>query len=225
MRSRPPSLRECFKFPLSTAAARRDVLIGGSLLLLLFVGWILNLGHRLDVVYRVYHDKPPYFRGFAPLRETFRRGLRAFAAIALYLSPAVLLAGVTFILQTKVRAPLAWLTGALALACFVVAVYALPGGMTYNAAFNDLSYLYRPDKALRRALDGGTAYLRAWAIALAAISLTPLGALALGVGFFYSSVWAWSVVGYAFSRALVFQVEPLPSPSHQAAEQLKRHGE
>lgn len=176
------------------------------------------------MVYRVYHDKPPYFRGFAPLRNTFRRGLRAFAAIALYLAPAVLLTGVPFTLQTKVCSSLAWPTGALALACFVVAAYALPGGMTYNAAFNDRSYLYRPDKALRRALDGGTAYLRAWAMALAAISLTPLGALALGVGFFYSSVWAWSVVGYAFSGALVFQAGQLPNPSHQAAEQLKRHG-
>lgn len=224
MRRPLPSLRECFKFPLSTAEAQRDVLNGGSLLFLLFIGWIINLGHRLDVVYRVYHDEPPYFRGFAPWGHTFRRGLFAFAAIALYLSPAVLLSGATAALL-QVRSPLAWLTGSLALASFLVAIYALPGGMTYNAAFNDLSYLYRPDKALRRALDGGAAYLRAWAIAIAAISLTPLGFLALGVGFFYSSVWAWSVVGYAFSRALVFQATQLPNQSHQAVVQLGLHSE
>lgn len=99
-----------------------------------------------------------------------------------------------------------------------------PGRNDLQRRVQRRSYLYRPDKALRRALDGGTAYLRAWAMALAAISLTPLGALALGVGFFYSSVWAWSVVGYAFSGALVFQAGQLPNPSHQAAEQLKRHG-
>ena len=211
MRRALPSLRECFEFPLSTAEARRDVLLGGSLLFLLFIGWIINLGHRLDVVYRVYHDEPPYFRGFAPWGSTFRRGLLAFAAIALYLAPAVLLAGATAALRLQGRSPLAWLTGSLALASFLVAIYALPGGMTYNAAFNDISYLYRPDKALRRALDGGAAYLRAWAIAIAAISLTPLGFLALGIGFFYSSVWAWSVVGYAFSRALVFRASQLPN--------------
>lgn len=203
-----PSLRECFYFPLSTPAARRDVLTGGTLLFLLFIGWIWNLGHRLDVVHRVYHDKPPYFQGFAPWGRTFRRGLRAFLAIAIYLAPAVLLSGVTAVLYQRVHSPLAWLTGAFALACFLVAIYALPGGMTYNAAFNDISYLYRPDKALRRAWDGGSAYLRAWAIAIAAMALTPLGLFALGVGFFYSSVWAWSVVGYAFSRALVFDNTP-----------------
>jgi hypothetical protein len=203
MRRPAPGLRECFAFPISTPEGRRDVLLGGTLLLLPLLGWILNLGHRLDVVYRVYHDEPPYFRGFAPWGHTLRRGLRAFAAITVYLMPAILLAGATAALHCHARSALIWVTGPLALACFLAAIYALPGGMTYNAAFNDLSYLYRPDKALRRALDGGSSYLHAWAIAIAAMALTPLGLLAVGVGFFYSSVWGWSVVGYAFSRALV----------------------
>ena len=221
----PPNLRECFEFPLSTAKGRRDVLIGGTLLFLLFVGWIINLGHRLDVVYRVYHDEPPYFRGFAPWGHTFRRGLSAFAAIALYLAPAVLLSGATAALHFQARSPLAWLTGSLALASFLIAIYALPGGMTYNAAFNDLSYLYRPDKALRRALEGGVVYLRAWAIAIAAMSLTPLGLIVLGIGFFYSSVWAWSVVGYAFSRAVVIRTSQLLNQPHESEARLGLHGE
>jgi len=85
---------------------------------------------------------------------------------------------------------------------FVLAIYILPGGMTYNAAFNDISYLYRPDRALVRAFEGGTAYLHAWLISPTAIALSFLGLLALGIGFFYTSVWAWMVAGYAFSRAL-----------------------
>ena len=56
--------------------------------------------------------------------------------------------------------------------------------------------------ALRRALEGGWAYAWAWVIALSAVTLSSLGLLLLGVGFFYTSVWAWMVVGYAFSRAL-----------------------
>ena len=32
---------------------------------------------------------------------------------------------------------------------------------------------------------------------------TFLGLLGLGIGFFYTSVWAWNVVGYAFSRSLM----------------------
>jgi hypothetical protein len=194
---------ECFRFPLADEAARRDLLVGGTWLLTLPVGWILNLGHRLDVVARVFHDDPPFFRGFRPWSRTFRRGLRAFAAIALYLSPSVVL---------SVVAALAWRSGQtgislglapVAAVLFLLAIYALPGGMTYNAAFDDLSYLYRPDRAFRRALEGGTGYLRAWAIALLAMALSMLGLLGLGIGFFYTSVWAWTVVGHAFSRALV----------------------
>ena len=40
--------------------------VGAALLLLMLPGWILNLGHRLEVVYRIYHRQPPVFRGFRP---------------------------------------------------------------------------------------------------------------------------------------------------------------
>lgn len=196
-----PSWRECFAFPLSTPQARRDVFTGGALLFLLLIGWVFNLGHRLDVVYRVYHDEPPYYRGFAPWGHTFLRGLRAFTAIATYLSPSVLLGGFTWWLQHSGHTPVSLVTGILAACCFVLAVYVLPGGMTYNAAFHDISYLYRPDKAFRRAVAGGRAYVWAWLIALTAVSLSFLGLLAGGIGFFFTSVWAWSVVGFAFSNA------------------------
>ena len=194
-RSQPPGLGESFMFPLSTRAARTDPLVGGTaLILLLPLGWVLNMGHRLDVVERVFHGHRPYFRGFAPWPLTLLRGLHATAAILIYLSPSALCAtahwqGVPFLA----------LPGLL---LFFVAIYALPGGMTYNAAHRDISYLYRPDRALRRAIAGGRHYLRAWGIALLAICLSSLGILGLGVGFFYTSVWAWMVVGYAFSRAL-----------------------
>lgn len=187
--------RACFSFPLQDEEARRDVLIGAALLLIPLIGWIFNLGHRLDVVHRLFHHDPPWFRGFAPWGLTFKRGLMAATAITLYLSPAI------------VFALTAWYTDALYLfapagVCFVLAIYALPGGMTYNAAYGDIRYLYRPDKAFARAREGGMLYLRAWAIALAAISLSLLGLLALGLGFLVTSVWAWMVVGYAFSKAL-----------------------
>jgi hypothetical protein len=205
-----PGLRECFAFPLASPEARRDVLVGGTLLLLGLVGWILNLGHRLEVVHRVHRGDAQPFHGFSPWGATFLRGLQAFVAISLYLAPAAL----TFAggLLAAERAPgtivpmgIGGVTGVLFGASFVLfwlGVFCLPGGMTYNAVHRDITYLYRPDKAMRRALAGGRAYLWGWAIALAAISLSLLGLLALGIGFLYTSVWAWSVVGYAFSRSL-----------------------
>ena len=83
-----------------------------------------------------------------------------------------------------------WIASAL---FFLWGVYSLPGGMTYNAAYDDITYLYRPDKAFRRALAGGAAYGWAWLITICAMSLSFLGLLGLGIGFFYTSVWAWSV--------------------------------
>jgi hypothetical protein len=89
---------------------------------------------------------------------------------------------------------------------FCVGIFALPGGMTRNAVAGDLSYLGRPDRALRAALAGGRPYLKAWLIAGSAIALSFLGRVVVVVGFLYTSVWAWSVVGYAFTSAL--QDEP-----------------
>jgi hypothetical protein len=205
-----PSLRECFAFPLSSPEARRDVLTGGALLFLPLIGWVLNLGHRLEVVRRVYHHDPPYYRGFAPWGRTLLRGAKAFTAIVVYLSPAAAAAGLAALAWRGEARGLAAGAGAVALGCFALGVFSLPGGMTYNAVTGDIRYLYRPDEAFRRAREGGRAYLTAWGIAIAAIGLSFLGLAALGVGFFYTSVWAWSVVGYAFSKALALAAPAAP---------------
>jgi hypothetical protein len=200
--SRSPDLLTCFRFPLAGPAARRDVLIGGTLLFGPGIGWIFNLGHRLEVVYRLAHDDTPLFRGFRPWGKTFLRGLQACSAILTYLSPAMALGLASF--WTWRSESTSWpLYAVLALILGILAVYVLPGGMTHNAAYRDMSLLYRPDKALRVAISGGRHYLKAWGIALVAICLSILGLPFFGIGFFYTSVWAWSVVGYAFSVALL----------------------
>lgn len=198
-----PGLWECFKFPLSTPAGRRDILFGALLLLVPFVGWILNLGHRLDVVRRLQRGEGPYFRGFWPMGRTLWRGGRAFTAIVVYLSPSVIVGAAAVALYGRGLGPLVVALVVASVALFVMAIYVLPGGMTFNAVFDDTRMLWRPDLALRRAIAAGKAYRRAWLIALCAMACSLLGGLALGVGFLVTSVWAWSVVGYAFSRALV----------------------
>ena len=195
------TFRECFAFPVATPAGRHDVFVGGLLLLTLPIGWILNLGHRLEVVYRLARNDEPYFRGFAPWRLTFQLGLKAFTAIAVYLAPSAIF----FLLAQLGNGAVKLSLFRLAALLFVFAIFILPGGMTHNAAFRDLSLLYRPDKAWTIAKAGGWRYLKAWLIALSAIILSLAGLLFLGVGFLFSSVWAWSVVGYAFSCALLTQ--------------------
>lgn len=194
---------ECFRFPFSSRQARRDTFEGALWLLILPVGWILNLGHRLDVVKRLFHNEPPYFQGFRPYRHTFCRGLRAATAISVYLTPSLLLAALAHVCHAQPYCQP--ILASLSVTAFLLGIFSLPGGMTYNAAFDDISYLYRPDKAFRRAVRGGRLYWKAWGIGLTAIILSFPGLLLIGVGFLYTSVWAWQVVGYAFSKALVIR--------------------
>jgi hypothetical protein len=70
----------------------------------------------------------------------------------------------------------------------------------YCVAFDPQGILY-PGRALRRALEGGSAYWKAWTIALSALGISFLGVLALGVGFLFTSVWFWQVAGFSFASA------------------------
>jgi hypothetical protein len=85
---------------------------------------------------------------------------------------------------------------------FLAAIFILPGGLAYNAAFDNVRFLYGLDKALSRVLKAGPVYLKAWFIVVALlISLS--GILLFGVGFFFLSYWAWEVAGYVFIHAVV----------------------
>ena len=215
------TLKSCYAFPLSSPQARRDLIFGSLLLYTLLIGWIFNLGHRLDVVHRAFHGQAPIFRGFTPLGRTFKRGLQAFLAIGIYLTPALTCFGLSYLLYPH---EFCYLVTLLAAFLFLMAIYSLPGGMTYNAAFHEIAYLYRPDKALKRASQAGRPYLKAWLIGLSAILLSLL-TLSLGLVifdqpqstadwiacvfamelFFIVSVWAWNVVGFAFSLSIVYR--------------------
>jgi hypothetical protein len=188
---------------METREARRDLLIGGCLLLTFNVlGWILNLGNRLNVVSRLRADDPPYFRGFKPWGYTFRRGCISFLAISLYLAPAGLFGLLAFwCRQSGADAGRYGLAG-LSACAFCLGVFTLPGCMTVYAVEGDPKVLRRPAAAFLRAWNHRKAYLYAWWIALLSILLSFLGLLVLGVGFLFTSVWAWDVVGYAFTVAM-----------------------
>ena len=203
--------KAAFLFPVGTPEGRRDVLIGGTLILLLWpVGWVLNLGNRLNVVARLHAGLPPYFTGFRPLPSTFRRGCTSAATIVIYLSPAAAFGGLAGYgsLAGGATSVIVACSAASAVA-FVLAVFTLPGCMTVYAVEGDAAVLRAPVKAFRRAWSRRAVYLRAWRIALASIVLSFAGILGALVGFLYTSVWAWDVVGYAFTVAMYSPLEPV----------------
>jgi hypothetical protein len=206
--------KDAFLFPLETPEARRDVLIGGTLILLLWpIGWVLNLGNRLNVVARLHSGRSPYFTGFRPWTSTLLRGCISATAIAAYLSPAIVLGVLAYYTYSKGTAALmATGFGIAGATLFVLAVFTLPGCMTVYAVEGDAAVLRNPVKAFRRAWSRRHVYLRAWAIALASVALSFVGALAALIGFLYTSVWSWDVVGYAFTIAMYSPLEQKRSP-------------
>ena len=127
-------MREAFWFPVSTSQARKDILVGGLLVIfLLIIGWILNLGSRPNVVGRFYRNEQPVFRGFAPIGYTFKRGCISFLTISLYLAPSALFAACAFLLKLGNFEKLHYVSAVLSATAFVLGVFTLPGGMTVYA--------------------------------------------------------------------------------------------
>jgi hypothetical protein len=188
----PLDLRSSFVFPLQSARARREVLIGAALLLIPLVGWLLNMGHRVMMVHRMLHGEPawPAWRNYG---ELLRHGLVTFAGMLFYYVPGLALLAVA----RSADVPALATAGALLL---VLATLAIPGYMTHYCRDFDAAEVFNPARALGRALQGGAAYWHAWAIALAALALSFAGLLALGVGFLVTSVWFWQVAGFSFAR-------------------------
>jgi hypothetical protein len=201
--------RDAFRFPVATPEGRKDVLIGGTLILFLWpIGWILNLGNRLNVVARLHAGESPYFTGFRPWTFTLARGCTSAAAIAAYLSPSIALGALAYYEHAINAAGWAVVSSSLAAAlAFTLAVFTLPGCMTVYAVEGNQSVLRNPLVAFRRAWSRRDVYLRAWVIALVSIVLSFAGLLGLLIGFLYTSVWAWEVVGYAFTVAMYAPVD------------------
>jgi hypothetical protein len=187
----PLNWRSAFNFPLQTRESRREILIGAAWLLLPGIGWLLNMGHRIQMVHNMQNGAPawPAWRNYGSL---LKHGTVTFLGMLQYHLPALIVGA------------LAWRTRStmlevLAAALGVLATIAVPGFMSHYCRSLDPREVFDPVRALRRVAQGGRAYWRAWGIALAALALSFLGLLLLGVGFLVTSVWFWQVAGFGFA--------------------------
>jgi hypothetical protein len=190
----PLSLRSALRFPVQSAPARRDTLVGALWLLVPIVGWLMNMGHRITLVHKMQRGAPPWPSWDRPA-ELLAHGAITALGMIYYYAPAALLALLGRALDSR-----AALAGAALL--FVLATLAIPGYMSHYCRAYDAREIFDPTRALRRVWQGGRGYWKAWSIALVALALSLLGLLGLGVGFLFTSVWFWQTAGYAFANTL-----------------------
>jgi hypothetical protein len=187
----PLSLRSAFLYPVQSSLARKEVLYGALILCIPILGWLLNMGHRIEMAYRMQHGHSawPSWRNF---RALLYHGTIMFLGMAEYHAPAV------------ICGLIAWRTGhpalyGIAAVLWVIATAAVPGYMTHYSFSLDPREIFNPLRAMRRVFEGGRSYWHAWLIALAALGCSFLGLLAFGAGFVITSVWFWQVAGFSFA--------------------------
>jgi hypothetical protein len=187
----PLRLRSAFAFPLQTRESRREVLIGAALLLLPGLGWLLNMGHRIQMVHDMQAGGSPWpsWRGYGRL---LKYGTITFLGMVEYSLPAIV---VGVLAGWKDSTPLL----VVAVLLEVGATVAIPGYMSHYCRRFDAREVFDPARALGRVWQGGRAYWHAWGIALAALAVSFVGLLGLGLGFLVTSVWFWQVAGYSFA--------------------------
>jgi hypothetical protein len=189
--STPLSFRSAFLFPLQSPQARKEVLWGAVLLCLPFVGWLLNMGHRVAMTRRMQQGLPAW-PAWGNYRLLLYHGTITFLGMAEYHAPAVICGLAAWWLQWSFL----WF---VTVCLWLVATATVPGYMTHYCYSLDAREVFNPIRALRRVAQGGPDYWHAWLIALTALCCSFLGLLALGIGFLVTSVWFWQVAGYSFA--------------------------
>ena len=180
-----------FLFPIQNRLARKEILLGAALVLLPLFGWLLNMGHRVEMVHKMHHGQPPW-PSWNNYRRLLKNGTIALVGMTYYYLPGAILAAVSL------HGCVPWLR-APAAGLLLLATIAIPGFMTHYCRNYDVREIFDPVRAFRRVLQGGWPYWKAWAIALSALALSLLGLLALGIGFLATSVWFWQVAGFSFA--------------------------
>ena len=149
------------------------------------------MGHRIAMTHRMQHGLPAW-PAWTDYPRLWKHGTITFLGMVEYHLPAVgceWAARYYEVPSLHVVAAILW----------VLATVAVPGYMSHYCFTFDAREVFEPVRALRRVIEGGTAYWRAWAIALSALFCSFLGLAVFGIGFLFTSVWFWQVAGFSFA--------------------------
>src|SRR5262245_13506982 len=138
----PLSFKSAFRFPIQSHESILEVLWGAALLVLLpGVGWLLNMGHRIQMVHQMQHGDPawPAWHHYGRL---LKLGFITWLGMIYYYAPGAFLIWIG--MQNH------WtrlILGGVVLA--TLATLAIPGYMSHYCVRFDPSEIYNPFKAFR----------------------------------------------------------------------------
>lgn len=188
----PLTWRNAYRFPVQSNRARRDLVIGGLLFVVPPLGWVLNMGHRMQLMHR-FHRGEALWPAWQNWTILLRNGALGLLAFAVYLTPGFLALWLAWEFDSIA-------TGVLGVLLAAAGVFVIPGFMTFYCVDYDWREVFRPCRAVHRLRRAGPAYLRAWRIVLGSAILSGLGLFIFGVGFFFTTVWNWQVAAFCFGH-------------------------
>ncbi|HLW55540.1 MAG TPA: hypothetical protein VKW06_22115 [Candidatus Angelobacter sp.] len=126
------------------------MLIGAVLVLVPVVGWVLNMGHRIEMVHKMHIGQPawPSWNNYPRLLKS---GTVTLLGMIYYYTPGAVVA-VLGLHQRQV-----WLE-ALSALLLLLATVAIPGYMTHYCLNYDAGEIFNPVRAFGRTLQGGGLY-------------------------------------------------------------------
>lgn len=193
--SSPLTLANAFRFPLQSKGSRKDLVIGGFLLLIPFIGWLLNMGHRIVVTHRLLHgDTNPWPAWNNPL-EIFKHGLITFAGMVVYHIPAMAVA----LIATQIQSLPLYL---LAVCLWILGTCVIPGYMTAYCVNFDAREVFNIKRSVIRVAQARSTYWYAWGITLCAMVTSFAGLLGFGLLFLWTSVWFWQAAAFCFANTM-----------------------
>lgn len=184
------ALKDALLFPLQNKLARKELLFGALFFIIPPIGWIVNMGYRMNLVNSHHHGQPlwPAWKNWPNI---IKNGLVGALAFFVYMGTGVLIAALSFYNGSMIGV----IIGTI-LAMF--GTFLIPGFMTFYCVDFDIREVFNFPKAIKRIRIGFRKYLKAWGIVLISASLSTLGLLFFGVGFFITTVWNWQVAAYCF---------------------------
>lgn len=187
------NIKNAFLFPIQNQIARKELLIGSLFFIIPPLGWIVNMGYRMNIVHH-HHNEKSIWPGWVNWQLILKNGCIGALAFFIYMGLGIFIAALSCFFNFTTGVVIGSLLAG-------IGVFLIPGFMTFYCVNFDFREVFDIRNAIKRISLVRRRYLKAWGIVLISASLSLTGFLFFGVGFFVTTVWNWQVAAFCFCNA------------------------